>query len=154
MSLCAPSICLSEERGDYCWKTKSTNARLYSEKVGLFVLLGVYTSHGTLTNAAHNLNRSRCVMIGDRLDTDVAFGKTGGIRTLMVETGVHAREDFAKDGAKVKPDYLLRSFGDLSILKASKTERKSSEVCLATNSQLSQESEGNLRKLNEMRSQM
>jgi 4-nitrophenyl phosphatase len=30
---------------------------------------------------------NKCIMIGDRLDTDIAFGKMGGMRTLLVLSG-------------------------------------------------------------------
>jgi 4-nitrophenyl phosphatase len=36
----------------------------------------------------NHLIRHRTCMIGDRLDTDIAFGKTGDIKTLLVLTGI------------------------------------------------------------------
>lgn len=38
--------------------------------------------------ASHHLDLSRCMMVGDRLDTDMTFGKKFGLKTLMVETGI------------------------------------------------------------------
>ena len=35
----------------------------------------------------YNLEPSKTVMIGDRLDTDIDFGNQGGIETLCVLTG-------------------------------------------------------------------
>jgi ribonucleotide monophosphatase NagD (HAD superfamily) len=35
----------------------------------------------------HNLDRSRCIMVGDRLDTDILFGQKGHLKTLLVFTG-------------------------------------------------------------------
>ncbi|POW05073.1 hypothetical protein PSTT_09949 [Puccinia striiformis] len=41
----------------------------------------------------HKLEPSRSCMIGDRLDTDIAFGINGGLSTLLVLTGVVTRAD-------------------------------------------------------------
>jgi 4-nitrophenyl phosphatase len=70
-------------------------------------------------------------MVGDRLDTDILFGKNGGIATLLVLTGeltcfedlqnstlrvgVSTEEDINTKG--IVPDYVTRSVGDLSVLK-------------------------------------
>lgn len=35
----------------------------------------------------HHLDKSKMIMVGDRLNTDIAFGNHGGIATLMVLTG-------------------------------------------------------------------
>lgn len=71
-------------------------------------------------------------MIGDRLDTEcvqplsadlssehlhcnsIAFGINGGIKTLMVLTGISAREHFEKPGAPTVPQYLANSLGDFA----------------------------------------
>ncbi|GAA5987992.1 hypothetical protein JCM5350_007852 [Sporobolomyces pararoseus] len=62
------------------------------------------------------LEKSKTLMVGDRLDTDIKFGVQGGIDTLMVLTGVNKREDFEKDGAVAVPSFVIQSLGDLSIL--------------------------------------
>src|SRR2546423_12280512 len=36
-----------------------------------------------------------CLVIGDRLDTDIAIGKAVGTRTALVLTGVHTQADIA-----------------------------------------------------------
>ncbi|GAA99236.1 uncharacterized protein L969DRAFT_86460 [Mixia osmundae IAM 14324] len=64
----------------------------------------------------HDIDRERTLMIGDRLDTDIAFGKNGGIKTLLVLTGVQKREDYQAKDAEVVPDYVIESLGDLSAL--------------------------------------
>jgi 4-nitrophenyl phosphatase len=51
------------------------------------------------------------VMVGDRLDTDIAAGHKAGLTTVLVLTGVTRREDLA--GAEVLPDYV---FADLPAL--------------------------------------
>lgn len=37
---------------------------------------------------SHNLDRSRSIMVGDRLDTDILFGQNGSLKTLLVFTGI------------------------------------------------------------------
>lgn len=59
----------------------------------------------------YDLNRSRTLMVGDRLDTDIAFGKLGGLKTLLVLTGVTRETDLEK--AKVNPDHVISSLPDL-----------------------------------------
>lgn len=54
------------------------------------------------------------LFVGDRLDTDIAFGKRAGMRTLFVLTGVHGRDDLAS--FDVIPDFIfedLAGLGDL-----------------------------------------
>ena len=38
---------------------------------------------------AYQLDASRTAMVGDRLDTDIAFGQRGGLKTILVMTGTH-----------------------------------------------------------------
>lgn len=57
---------------------------------------------------------ARCLMVGDRLDTDVAFGRLAGFATLLVtETGVHTSADAAAAPADRKPHYCLARAPDL-----------------------------------------
>eukprot|EP01027_Heterolobosea_sp_BB2_P007324 GEZU01010915.1.p1 GENE.GEZU01010915.1~~GEZU01010915.1.p1 ORF type:complete len:331 (+),score=100.08 GEZU01010915.1:117-1109(+) len=44
----------------------------------------------------HNLDRSRTVMVGDRLDTDILFGIKGGLKTMCVLTGVTTLDQIQK----------------------------------------------------------
>ncbi|CAH7674312.1 4-nitrophenylphosphatase [Phakopsora pachyrhizi] len=61
----------------------------------------------------HNLNKAKTCMIGDRLDTDIAFGNNGGLSTLLVLTGVVIKSDVDKADLEAKPTYVIESLGDL-----------------------------------------
>ena len=43
------------------------------------------------------INPKRTLMVGDRIDSDVLFGKRLGMQTALVETGVHTRKDIKGD---------------------------------------------------------
>ncbi|ODV59054.1 4-nitrophenylphosphatase [Ascoidea rubescens DSM 1968] len=61
----------------------------------------------------HNIDISRSVMVGDRLNTDIKFGKLGGLSTLLVLSGICSEEDvFSKDN-DVVPNYYINKLGDL-----------------------------------------
>ena len=62
------------------------------------------------------LDPTDCVMIGDRLDTDILAGARAGMLTALVLTGVSTREDIAR--SDVLPDLV---FSDLTALLASFT---------------------------------
>jgi 4-nitrophenyl phosphatase len=51
------------------------------------------------------VTRQTCVMVGDRLDTDIAAGHFAGMLTVMVLTGVSTRAEIAS--APVKPDLVF-----------------------------------------------
>jgi NagD protein len=66
--------------------------------------------------AALGLPPEACVMVGDRLETDIRMGKEAGMTTALALTGVSKRSDVA--GAGFPPDYVLDSLRDLlSILE-------------------------------------
>ncbi len=54
-----------------------------------------------------------CVVLGDNLETDVAFGKDNGVLTIMVTSGVHTREDARR--FRIQPDLLIASLDELHI---------------------------------------
>lgn len=56
------------------------------------------------------LPQGRTLMVGDRLDTDIAFGKSGGVGTLLVLSGIASTADVTPANA---PDYVLNSVADL-----------------------------------------
>jgi HAD superfamily hydrolase (TIGR01450 family) len=52
-----------------------------------------------------------CIMIGDRLETDVKMGKDAGMFAGVVLTGASTRQQ--AEAAEPKPDFILESIGDL-----------------------------------------
>ncbi len=56
-----------------------------------------------------------CLVVGDRLETDIVMGKRAGTATALVLTGVTRREDLAR--APVQPDYVLESVAELPLLR-------------------------------------
>ncbi len=54
-------------------------------------------------------NEALCV--GDRLDTDIAFGARAGIPTALLLTGVSRREDIPH--AEAAPNYIFNDLADL-----------------------------------------
>lgn len=55
----------------------------------------------------------RCLMIGDRLETDVAFGRNNGMGSALVLTGAGVLAHL--DASPIKPDFVLQSVADLTI---------------------------------------
>ncbi len=60
-----------------------------------------------------NVPAECCLMVGDRLETDIKLGQHSGIRTALVLTGVSRPEDV--ESASHKPDYILDSVNDLLV---------------------------------------
>lgn len=60
-----------------------------------------------------SLDRSRTVMVGDRLDTDILFGNIGNLRTLLVFTGVTSEEELFSERNTIFPHYTLQSISDI-----------------------------------------
>ncbi|ESS06876.1 MAG: putative sugar phosphatases of the HAD superfamily [uncultured archaeon A07HB70] len=55
-----------------------------------------------------------CLVVGDRLDTDVALGAAAGMETALVLTGVASRADAR--AADAAPDHVLDSLADVEAL--------------------------------------
>ena len=57
-----------------------------------------------------DIDAKRTLMIGDRLDTDILFGKQAGVDTLFLTSGVHSIEDIELFHEQVgQPTYVLDS---------------------------------------------
>ena len=57
------------------------------------------------------LPAERCMMVGDRLETDIRMGQQAGMVTAVVLTGVSKREDIASMTSP--PDFVLENLGDI-----------------------------------------
>lgn len=57
------------------------------------------------------LRPADCILIGDRLETDILMGKKAGMATALVLTGVTKRD--ALKQSSLQPDYLWDSVADL-----------------------------------------
>ncbi|SFG09946.1 4-nitrophenyl phosphatase [Halopelagius inordinatus] len=51
------------------------------------------------------------VVVGDRLDTDIALGERFGMTTVLVRTGITDEETLSR--SSIEPDYVLDSLGDI-----------------------------------------
>ena len=54
------------------------------------------------------------LMVGDRCNTDIAFGNGIGWKTMLVLSGCHSRADIAKASTVEVPDYVADSVADLA----------------------------------------
>lgn len=50
-------------------------------------------------------------MVGDKLETDIMLGKSIGMRTALVLSGVDSRESVRSTG--IHPDYICSSINDI-----------------------------------------
>lgn len=58
-----------------------------------------------------NLRPQDCLLVGDRLETDMAMGKKAGMATALVLTGVTKRELIVQ--SPWRPDFIWESVGDI-----------------------------------------
>lgn len=56
------------------------------------------------------VSSEECLVVGDRIDTDVRLGKDAGMKTCLVETGVTGTDPIP---AQYQPDGRIRSVADL-----------------------------------------
>ncbi|KAL7013592.1 hypothetical protein ACKWTF_015483 [Chironomus riparius] len=74
------------------------------------------------------VDKSKILMIGDRLNIDIAFGKNAGFKTLLVETGDHKMQNVEEMVQKIEiggfsnveeviiPDYVISSIGKFNLV--------------------------------------
>jgi ribonucleotide monophosphatase NagD (HAD superfamily) len=59
----------------------------------------------------YGMRSEECVMVGDRLETDILAGIRGGMQTVLVLTGASGIEDIESSG--IRPDAVLDSIAEL-----------------------------------------
>ncbi|PXF48454.1 Phosphoglycolate phosphatase 1B, chloroplastic [Gracilariopsis chorda] len=60
----------------------------------------------------YGISRDEICMVGDRLDTDVLFGKDNGLSSVLTLSGVTTEEKLLSPENKIKPDYYVDSIAD------------------------------------------
>uniref|UniRef100_A0A914YVN5 Phosphoglycolate phosphatase n=1 Tax=Panagrolaimus superbus TaxID=310955 RepID=A0A914YVN5_9BILA len=58
------------------------------------------------------INPSRTIMIGDRTNTDVKFGRDHGLRTMLVLSGCHQVEDILENQINEREDMIPDFYAD------------------------------------------
>ncbi len=69
------------------------------------------TIMGDTLKARFNKKANNFIMVGDRLDTDLMFGKNNGFYSMTVLSGESSIVDV--ENYKVKPDFVLNSLNDI-----------------------------------------
>lgn len=60
-----------------------------------------------------HVKKDRIAMVGDRLDTDIVFGRDNGLRTVLTLSGVTSKEKLLSPLNDIHPDYYIDSIVDL-----------------------------------------
>jgi phosphoglycolate/pyridoxal phosphate phosphatase family enzyme len=60
------------------------------------------------------LDRTRTLMVGDRLNTDILFGRQNGLKTLLVMTGVTLQSDLETAPQEQLPDFYCQSIANVT----------------------------------------
>lgn len=61
-----------------------------------------------------------CLVVGDRLNTDIELGSAAGMTTVLVRTGITDDETLAD--SPIRPDYVLESLGELDSVLDGRTD--------------------------------
>lgn len=60
----------------------------------------------------YDIPKAKICMVGDRLDTDILFGKDNGLKTVLTLSGVTSEEKLLGPANKIHPDYYVSSIAD------------------------------------------
>jgi ribonucleotide monophosphatase NagD (HAD superfamily) len=77
-------------------KYQTVNSNIFTAQVALEVM---------------GLGAAECILIGDRLETDIRMGLEAGMKTALVMTGVTDTKTL--EASPVRPDHVLQSIADL-----------------------------------------
>lgn len=58
------------------------------------------------------IDRKKICMVGDRLDTDMQFGKSNGLGTVLTLSGVTTQDQMVVADDSCRPDYFVNSIRD------------------------------------------
>lgn len=61
----------------------------------------------------YQIDTSKMCMVGDRLDTDILFGKNAGCKTLLVLSGVTTLSELKDSSNSIYPDYYTNNLSDI-----------------------------------------
>lgn len=64
-----------------------------------------------------NFSPSQAILVGDRLETDIALGNRMGIKTVLVLSGITSEKDLEKTPPSCQPSYVIKSLPQLLSLK-------------------------------------
>ncbi|WP_169704346.1 HAD hydrolase-like protein [Candidatus Kuenenia stuttgartensis] len=60
-----------------------------------------------------NLRAEEIICVGDKIDDEIAAGKTLGMITILFEHGRHYRTFLQNKGMQIKPDYTIKKIADV-----------------------------------------
>jgi HAD superfamily hydrolase (TIGR01450 family) len=66
------------------------------------------------------------LVVGDRLETDLAMGERAGMTTVLVETGIADASDVTD--SDIDPDYIIDSLGDIDTVLDVESDRPSQQT--------------------------
>ena len=112
-----PMICINPDKivyqGDNKRYCQGYMAQIYQEMKGQVYYFGKpYKSIYQYLFTKYKLNKSRALMIGDSLDTDIGGANTFGIDSALLLTGIHKDEPNVSNLIKLhtnKPEFILKN---------------------------------------------
>jgi 4-nitrophenyl phosphatase/phosphoglycolate phosphatase len=60
----------------------------------------------------YKCDAARICMVGDRLDTDIVFGRDNGLQTVLTLSGVTTKEKLLSETNLIRPDAYVDSIVD------------------------------------------
>lgn len=85
--------------------------RLTTDRVPEYIMGKPHTIAGERISKRYNVHPKQIAMVGDRLYTDIAFGKNCGFVSVLVLSGETTREMAEK--SKIVPDVICEKVKDI-----------------------------------------